>query len=259
MASTSTRLLATLVAALALAGCGRAAQPLARPAVMTGATAGARSVTPDHEKVFSEDVRRATYWMPDAKLVMAIHATALNTTKISASGNVFFSAEAFQQGRTAVFVARHYGFKPIAQFQQVDDYKHVARRLGAIGSYAVRSEQAWTIAKGYVPGQPAAQHDPNQPGPAPSPATPTANRMMLSTVAFLIQPAAGDPEWNFYAGAQKFTINARTKQVLDASRRIDAGNPLNDQGDAELQRAAAAWLPLSAGQAVQRTEPRGTN
>jgi hypothetical protein len=263
MANHTARKLALLLTSglmLTLVGCGRGV-PTALSAVdRAKPSVAAKGVAPDHENVLGEDIRRARYWQADAQLVMAIHATALNTTKISASGNVFYSQEAFLAGQPCVFVARHYGFRPIAQYTESVDFARLAGRLAVIGKYAVKAEDAWRIAKSYqpapaptptpIPGAPQAMHD-----PAPA----KANAPIWSSRAVLLQPEGKAAQWYFYAQNKVITIDAETKAVLDATPRINPNDRLNTGFDVDVQRAAIAWLPTSRGGDNIITEPKATN
>lgn len=258
--TTAHKLLVLVTLAGALAGCGRSYQMAVPVAATKSAPVSAKGVAPDHEAVLAGDIRRAQYWAGDAKLVMAIHATKLNTTAISASANVFYSEEAFLSGKPAVFVARHFGVRPIAQYTESPDYGRLAGSLAAIGAYSVKAEEAWKIAKNYQPDPGSGATNPTTPAPTPTPA-PVAiqKRIFLESRAFLIQPAAGDAEWHFYGQNQLFTINAKTRAVSGVSPAINPNDRLNSGREVDLERACAAWLPLSPFGSNVITEPQATN
>lgn len=249
MANKTVRALAALlIPGLLLAGCGRTGVQPALPAatkVAPSNAVAAKGVSPDHEATLAGDIRRAQYWAGDAKLVMAIHATTLNTTAVSASANVFYSQENFLAGRTSVFVARHYGFRPIAQYTESVDYNRLAGRLAAIGAYSVKATEAWKIARSYVPTPAAGQVAAKPP-------------LALATRAFLIQPS-GPAAWHFYSGNQHFTIDATTRAVTAVDPRVNPNDRLNTGMEVDLQRASIAWLPTSKGGDNITTEPTGTN
>jgi hypothetical protein len=248
MANPIARILAAaVIPALLLSGCGRTIQP-ALPAIAKGhqAPVAAKGVSPDHEATLSGDIRRAKYWMADAELVMAVHSTNFNTTAISASANVFYSQEAFLSGKTCVFVARHYGIRPIAQYTESPDYNRLAGRLKAIGAYSVKAEEAWRIARSYAPAPAAGQ-------------VAAKPKLALSSRAFLIQPEGGTAQWNFYSGNVHFTIDAGSRAVLDMTGRVNPNDRLNAGMEVDLQRAAIAWLPTNRGGDNIITEPQPTN
>lgn len=257
MASKNARLLvlAAMSGLILLSGCGRTAPQLAYAAKAPAkkAAIGAKAVSPERE--FAGDLRRAQYWAPDAVHVMAIHGTRGNTTALSASANVFFSAEAALAGAPSVFVARHFGISVAAQYLELKDYAALAGSLKPISGYTTTAEVAWKTVKKYVPSAP-------QPSPSPgagAPTTTTPERVMLGTVAFLTQPESGDPVWAFYSNKQKFLINATTGALGAPEPQVDPNDRLNRNREADLQRAAAVWLPLSKGQVNRRDEPTPTN
>jgi hypothetical protein len=259
---TARKLMALVAPALlltTLAGCGRTYQAAVPVTSARTAPVSAQGVAPDHEAVLAGDIRRAQYWASDAKLVMAIHATKLNTTAISASANVFYSEEAFLSGKTCVFVARHYGIRPIAQYTESPDYNRLAGRLAAIGAYTVKAQEAWRIAKTYQPDPGAGAANP-APSAAPT-AAPVAPkpRFFMESRAFLIQPAKGDPEWHFYGANQLFTINAKSRAVAGPTPAINPNDRLNSGLEVDMERAAANWLPLGTGGDNSITEPQPTN
>jgi len=252
---------------LILAGCGKqsALQP-ARPALNHPVAAvGARAVAPDTDAVFANDLRRAQYWSNSddkLRLVMSIQVTGLNTQKISAAANVFFSPEAFYAAKPSVFVARHYGSAKIAQYLELTDFNKFANKLPAIGAFAVKSAEAWDLAKTFTPAGNAPACPTDQPCPKPS-AT-TAKRFFTSTRAFLIQPQAGGvaqggPSWVLYADKQKFTIDAQTKAVVGPAPQVNPDDRLNGGDEVDYQRASTIWLPTNPMQANNRPEPQGTN
>lgn len=257
MANHTARKLALLLTSgllLTVAGCGRNA-PSALSAVDRAkpAPVSAKGVAPDHDNVLTNDIRRAQYWQPDAALVASIHATSMNTTKISASANVFYSQEAFLEGKPAVFVARHYGIRPAAQYLESPDYTRLAGRLAAIGKYSVKAEDAWRIAKAYVPGVPS-------PAPGQPTVTPVVKPQPIwNSRAVLIQPAGKAAEWRFFSPTQMLVIDAESKAVIDVSARIDPKDRLNTGFEVDLQRAAIAWLPTGLGGDNVITEPKPTN
>jgi hypothetical protein len=260
MAKTTARKLMALVApaliAASLAGCGRSYQAAVPVASTRSTVVSAQGVSPDHEATLAGDIRRAQYWASDAKLVMAIHATKLNTTAISASANVFYSQEAFLSGKTSVLVARHYGLRPLAQYTEVPDYNRLAGSLAAIGAYSIKAPEAWKIAKNYQPDPaPGATQPAPSAAPTAAPAAPKP-RFYLESRSFLIQPAAGDAEWHFYGGSQFFTINAKSRAVVGPAPAINPNDRLNTGREVDLERAAAAWLPLGTGGDNITAEPK---
>lgn len=255
MASKNARLLvlAAVSGAILLSGCGRTSPQLAYPAkAASKSSIGAKSVSPDRE--FAGDLRRAQYWADDAVHVMAIHGTRGNTTKLSASCNVFYSPEAHYAGKPSVFVARHFGFSIAAQYSEIKDYNGLAGTLKPIVGYSTTAEAAWSKVKKYVPAAPA---------PSPAPGTMSASqqteRLMLGTTAFLTQPESGDPVWAFYSNKQRFLINATTGALGAPEPQVDPNDRLNRNREADLQRAAAIWLPMSLGQTNRQDEPSPTN
>jgi hypothetical protein len=257
MVSKNARLLtvAAIAGLIALSGCGRTSPQMARPLSATsksGAVA-AKGVAPD--QVFASDLRRAKYWAGDAVHVMAVHTTFGNSTKLGASANVFFSEEARIAGATSVFVARHYGVSAVAQYTEMKDYAGLAGSLQPIENFvgAARAEEAWSKVKQY------------NPAPAPSPSAAPAQtyvpngQTLLSTMAFLVQGTEGaDSAWSFYTSKQKFTINALTGALGAPQPRVDPNDRLNTSFEANLQRAAAVWLP-NKGTTNRQDEPQGTN
>ena len=254
-------LVAPAVLVTTLVGCGRPYQSAVPVASTRTAPVSAQGVSPDHEATLAGDIRRAQYWASDAKLVMAIHATKLNTTAVSASANVFYSQEAFLSGKTSVFVARHFGLRPIAQYTEVPDYNRLAGTLAGIGAYTVKAADAWKLAKSYQP-DPAPGTATPAPAPSASPsAAPVAakSRFFLESRAFLIQPTGADAEWHFYGNNQFFTINAKSRAVVGPVPAINPADRLNTGREVDLERAAAAWLPLSRGGDNIVLEPQATN
>lgn len=227
---------AAIAGLLVLSGCGRSAPQMARP---IGATAksgnvAARGVAPD--KVFANDLRRARYWGGDNVVhVMAIHTTFGNSTRFGASANVFYSPDAAQAGKTSVFVARHYGLSPMAQYTEIKDYNGLAAGLKPIVNFASASkaEAAWLRVKKFVPA----------PGPSAPPTEHVREPLLLNTMAFLTQGEGSAATWSFYTGKRKFTVDALTGELNAPQLRVDPNDRLNMNDEASLQRAAAIWLP----------------
>lgn len=254
----ASRLVPLVLVSVALVGCGRTINQVARPtggakaAPAASAGMGARAVAPDDAKVLAEDERRANYWSGgDAVRVMAVHTTALNTTKVSAAANVFLSPSKFHDSKPCVFVARHYGFAAVAQYQELPDYNKLAYALKPLAkeAIAVNATMAFGLAKGFVPPAPAAGQ----------PAGGTEATVFLNSRAILVQTGAADPEWRFYASGKKYAINARTKEILAPVAQVNPRDPLNGGAEVDIQRASEVFLPTNLGQANDRREPKPTN
>jgi hypothetical protein len=243
-------------ALLALSGCGLGGPQLALPAraVPAGAVA-VQGVAPDNANVIAKDTQKAQYWQNDAQLVMSIQTTALNTTAISASANVYFSRNAQAQSQAPVFVARHYGIASFAHYVAVMDAADLAANMRPLPGQGVtvKAEDAFAIAK-HLAMPPIAL--PGCACPAP---VPTANRFFFSSRALLIQPQQGNPMWAFYAGSQTFTIDAVTQQAYGPVTRVNANNPTAIGPDVALQRAASVWLPTSLFAPVLNPPPAPTS
>lgn len=256
----SSRLFSLVLVAAALTGCSRAMAPTGAARVSAPAGVTAQSVAPDDAKVLAEDVRRATYWADDAVRVMAVHTTALGTTALSASANVYYSDANYRRGQVAVFVARHYGFKFAAQFTEVKDrgLQGLASALKPLpGGTAVTAKLAFDLAKNFK--LPAPQ--PSQPTQPTQPATGAAESLKLitGTRAILVQHGTEQPQWRFYAGSQKYAINADTKEVLPPEPQVNPNDPLNGGADVAIQRASAVFLPTDIMQPNDRSAPVGSN
>ena len=249
------RLIPVVLCAVALVGCGRAVSPAAPRAAGVGATVGANAVAPDDAKVLAEDDRRAQYWAGDAVRIMAIHTTALNTTAISASGNVYLSAARYHDSKPCVFVGRHYGFKAVAQFTELADYNRLAFKLKPLpGAVEVTATAALNLAKTFQPAAAACPSGKDCPSPAPA-----AKQVFLASRAILVQSAgAAAPEWRLYGANKKYAVNTQTKEVTVADQQ-NPGDPLNEGDDVDVQRASAVFLPTSLTQANNRSAPVGTN
>lgn len=252
------RVLPLALVAIALTGCGRTMNQVARPVggvkanpAASGSMA-ARAVAPDDAKVLAEDDRRAQYWSGgDAVRVMAIHSTALNTTAISAAGNVYLSPSKFHDSKPCVFVARHYGFAAAAQYQEIPDYNRLAYNLKPLpaSGYAVNAKLAFDLARNFVPPAPAAGQ----------PATGKEATVFLSTRAILVHAGTANPEWRFYASDKKYAIDAITKELQAPTPQVNPKDPLNGGAEVDIQRAAAVFLPTSLSQPNVRKEPTATN
>ena len=254
----ASRLVPLVLVSVALVGCGRTMNQVARPTggakAAPAASMGARAVAPDDAKVLAEDARRANYWSGgDAVRVMAVHTTALNTTAVSAAANVFVSPSKFHDSRPCVFVARHYGFAAVAQYQEIPDYNRLAYGLKPLdpAAIAVSATTAFGLAKGFVPPAPASGQ--------PANTTTAEGATFLASRAILVQAGTADPEWRFYASSKKYAINARTKEIVAPTAQVNPADPLNGGGEVDIQRAAAVFLPTNLGQANDRREPKPTN
>lgn len=255
----STRLFSLVLVAAALTGCGRAMAPAAAK-LPASSSAAAKSVAPDDAKVLAEDARRAGYWAGDATRVMAIHTTALGTTALSASANVYFSEAKYRRDAVAVFVARHYGFKFVAQYTEVKDrgLQGLSSALkGLPGGTNLTAKGAFDLARNFK--LPVAQ--PSQPTQPTQPATGATESIKLITGsrAILVQHGTDAPQWRFYANNQKYAINADTKEILAPEPQMDPMDPLNGGADVAIQRAAAVFLPTDPMQPNDRSAPDGTN
>lgn len=252
----ASRLVPLVLVSVALVGCGRTMNQVARPLggakAAPAASMGARAVAPDDAKVLNEDDRRAAYWSGgDAVRVMAIHATALNTASISAAANVYLSPSRYHDARPCVFVGRHYGFAAVAQYTELVDYNRLAYNLRPLvkEQIAVGAKLAFDLAKGFTPPAPAAGQPAN---------TTKEGTVFLATRAILVQLGTADPEWRFYAADKKYAINARTKEMLAPAPQVNPKDPLNGGAEVDLQRAAAVFLPTSLSQPNDRREPKPT-
>ncbi len=252
----ASRLVPLVLVSVALVGCGRTMNQVARP--IGGAKAapasavGTRAVAPDDTKVLTEDDRRANYWSGgDAVRVMAVHTTALNTTSISAAANVYLSPSRFHDSKPCVFVARHYGFASVAQYQEIPDYNRLAYNLKPLpaAGYAVNAKLAFDLARGFAPPAPAAGQ----------PANRAEGSVFLSSRAILVHAGSANPQWRFYASEKKYAIDAITKEILAPTPQVNPKDPLNGGAEVDIQRAAAVFLPTSLSQANDRREPKPTN
>lgn len=247
----NTRLLLTLVGAALLTGCGRAQGPIPRgpfPANGPGRTPSISAVAPDDPGIFKEDTRRAKHWSDDAVRVLAIHSTGLGLLQVSASANVFFSPSRFHDSKPSVFVARHYGFRAIAQYGAMPDYARLVANLKPLeDSTPVSAKTAFNMAR-QSPGQASC--------PPGTTCPPNAQRSFSLSRAILLNHSNEDPVWWVYTGKKKLTINASTRQVAPAVPQVDPNDSLASGLDVDLQRAAAIYLPVNPNQANERTAPQ---
>lgn len=252
----ASRLVTLVLVSAALVGCGRTLNQVARPTggakAAPAASVGTRAVAPDDAKVLTEDDRRANYWSGgDAVRVMAVHTTAMNTTALSAAANVYLSPSKFHDSKPCVFVARHYGFASVAQYQEIPDYNRLAYNLKPLAkaSIAVGAKLAFDLAKGFVAPAPASSQ----------PAAATEGAFFVASRAILVQAGTPDPEWRFYAADKKYAINARTKEIVAPTAQVKPNDPLNGGSEVDIQRAAAVFLPTNPMQANDRREPKASN
>lgn len=252
--------LAILPAALFAAGCGtHGLQPAVGMGSLKGTSqAAARAVAPDDPAILADDTRKANYWAEKyggaANLVMSIQTTALNSQKISAAANVFYSPEAFYASQPCVFVSRHYLGKWLGQDTELADYNKLASKLKPIGNYTVKAAAAWSLAHGWqpVPSAPPCTTS----GPCPSaPPAPAGKRFFSSSRAFLIQPDGGNAIWNLYAEKEKYVIDAVTGDVTPPQPQVDPNDQLNEGTEPDLQRACAVWLPMNPMQPNLQKDP----
>jgi hypothetical protein len=259
----SSRLFSLVLVAAALTGCSRAMAPTGAAKLPASSASTASSVVPDDAKVLAEDARRATYWAGDAVRVMAVHTTALGTTALSASANVYYSDANFRRGEVAVFVARHYGLKFAAQFTELKDrgLQGLASALKPLPSGTnVTAKLAFDLAKNFKfpstqPSQPIQPTQPTQPATGAA----ESLKLITGTRAILVQHGAEPIQWRFYAASLKYAINADTKEVLPPVPQVDPNDPLNGGADVAIQRASAVCLPTNIFQPNDRSAPVGTN
>lgn len=217
-----------LAACSALTACGQSLGVAPSARGVAGASQGARSLSPDADKVLAQDVARATYWQPDAVRVMALRATRFNTTALAATANVFYSATAADEGKPPLLVARHTGVAAVAKFYEERLYAEVGAALAPIGQVSVTADDALKTAKLALaaPGAPAGSQAPT-----------------FSTHAFLVADEQG-PKWVLTAGNRQVVINGQTKAVVATAPKPKLNQFYNQDFALELQRAAHTWLPL---------------
>lgn len=216
-----------LAACTALTACGQAAQlTSARPA--SAKNASASGIAPDSARILAEDTARATYWQPDAVRVMALRSTRLNTTALSSTANVFYSADAAADDKPALLIARHTGVASAAKFYEERLYTEVAASLAPIGDdVTVTADQALQTAQQAL---------------APAGSAAGAKATIFSSNAFLVADEAG-PKWVLTAGSRQVVVHAQTRAVLQTAPRPKLNQYYNQDFALELQRAAATWLP----------------
>lgn len=248
--------LTVLAAALVMAsGCGHNVLQASTATARTASGAAAKAVAPDDPAVLADDVKKANYWVEryggDANLVMSIQTTALNTQKISTAANVFFSPEGFYASKPCVFVSRHYFTKGLSQQTEISDYTRLAAGLHKIGDYSVKTAAAWSLAHGWQPIATACA--PNTACPTPAPA---GKAFFTSSRAMLIQGAT-NPVWELFADGHKYEIDAVANAITaHEDKAANPNDPLDESGDADLQRASAIWLPTNPMQPNTQAQPQ---